>query len=99
MTFLPRCLLIVLVLCGQHYSQARADLVIINANVRTMTAGGRTARAIAVTGNKIMAVGTDRDILALAGPATEMIDAGGRITQRKMGETSFDELAAWAGKA
>ncbi len=79
MTFLPRCLLIVLVLCGQHYSQARADLVIINANVRTMTAGGRTARAIAVTGNKIMAVGTDRDILALAGPATEMIDAGGQL--------------------
>mgnify|MGYP003592274962 CR=1 FL=1 len=79
MTFLPRCLLIVLVLCGQHYSQARADLVIINANVRTMTADGRTARAVAVAGNKITAVGTDREILAMAGPATEVIDAGGRL--------------------
>ncbi len=69
----------VLVLFGQHYSQARADLVIVNANVRTMSAAVRTAQAVAIAGNKIMAVGTDREIMALAGPATETIDAGGRL--------------------
>jgi thiol-disulfide isomerase/thioredoxin len=29
-------------------------------------------------------------------PFTAMFDARGRIVQRKLGETSFDELAAWA---
>lgn len=79
MTFLVRCSLIVLVLFGQHYSQARADLVIINATVRTMSPKMRTARAVAIAGNKIIAVGTDREIMAMAGPATETIDAGGRL--------------------
>lgn len=29
-------------------------------------------------------------------PFTVMFDAGGRIVQRKLGETHFDELSAWA---
>ena len=32
-------------------------------------------------------------------PFTVMIDAGGKVLQRKLGETHFDELAGWAGKA
>lgn len=79
MTFLFRCLLIVLVLYGQHYAQVRADLVIVNATVRTMSPAGRTAQAVAIAGNKILAVGTDREIKALAGPATEIVDARGRL--------------------
>ncbi|MDB5819872.1 MAG: redoxin [Rhizobacter sp.] len=31
-------------------------------------------------------------------PFTVVIDATGRIVDRKLGETSFDELTAWAGK-
>ena len=32
-------------------------------------------------------------------PFSVMIDAAGRVMQRKMGETHFDELASWAAKA
>jgi thiol-disulfide isomerase/thioredoxin len=32
-------------------------------------------------------------------PFSVMIDGGGRVLQRKLGETHFDELAGWAAKA
>jgi thiol-disulfide isomerase/thioredoxin len=32
-------------------------------------------------------------------PFTVLIDAAGRVRQRKLGETSFDELAGWAAQA
>jgi thiol-disulfide isomerase/thioredoxin len=32
-------------------------------------------------------------------PFTVMLDAQGRVLQRRLGETSFDELVAWAAKA
>ena len=31
-------------------------------------------------------------------PFSVMIDAGGRVLQRKLGETDFDELAGWASR-
>ena len=60
---------------GQTFS---ADLVVVNANVHTGVPGQPKARAIAVSGNKIVAVGTDAQINALAGPKTRRIDAGGK---------------------
>ena len=55
-----------------------ADLIVFNANIHTGAAGQPTARAIAVAGNRIIAIGTDAQIKALAGPRTRQIDAGGR---------------------
>jgi predicted amidohydrolase YtcJ len=54
-------------------------LVIINADVRTMDAGKPKAEAVAVTGNKITAVGTNTEIRRLIGPETGTIDARGRL--------------------
>jgi hypothetical protein len=31
-------------------------------------------------------------------PFTAVYDGAGRIVQRKLGQTSFDELAAWAAR-
>ncbi len=56
-----------------------ADLVIVNANVQTMDPGKPKAQAIAVMGNKIVAVGADAEIRALAGANTKVIDAGGKL--------------------
>ena len=56
-----------------------ADLVIYNANVRTMDAKQPTAQSIAVLGNKIIAVGTDADIKPLIGKNTKVIDAKGKL--------------------
>jgi predicted amidohydrolase YtcJ len=56
----------------------QADLIVVNANIHTGTKGQAKAQAIAVSGNKIVAVGTDAQIRALAGSKTRVIDAGGK---------------------
>lgn len=56
-----------------------ADLVIVNANVRTIDEKKPRAEAVAVTGNKISAVGTNKEIRKFVGAATKTIDAGGRL--------------------
>ncbi|PKP75929.1 MAG: hydrolase [Alphaproteobacteria bacterium HGW-Alphaproteobacteria-6] len=54
-----------------------ADLVILNASVLTMDDATPRAEAVAVQGNRILAVGDTASIRALAGPATRAIDAKG----------------------
>ncbi len=61
------------------FSQAAtADLVVKNANVRTMDAKRTVARSIAVLNGKIVAIGSDADTKALVGAKTRVIDAGGK---------------------
>lgn len=57
---------------------APADLIVVNANVLTLDAKNTTARALAVTGGKLTAVGTAADVRKLAGPKTVTLDAGGK---------------------
>ncbi|MSU59518.1 MAG: amidohydrolase [Pedosphaera sp.] len=54
------------------------DLIIVNAAVRTMDAAHPKAEAVAISGNRIAAVGTSAEVRALAGPTTRVVDAGGR---------------------
>ena len=54
-----------------------ADLVVHNGKVLTVDAKFTTAQAVAVRGGKVVAVGTDADVLKLKGPKTTVIDAGG----------------------
>jgi hypothetical protein len=56
-----------------------ADLIIINADVRTMDKALPKAEEIAVLGNKIVAVGTTKEIRALATKKTRVIDAKGKL--------------------
>jgi predicted amidohydrolase YtcJ len=55
-----------------------ADVVLVNGKIVTVDERFTLARAVAITGNRITAVGADRDIQALAGPRTRRIDLGGR---------------------
>lgn len=55
-----------------------ADLVVTNANIRTMDAKRTVARAMAIVDNKVAAVGTDQQMRMYVGPNTKMIDAGGK---------------------
>jgi predicted amidohydrolase YtcJ len=55
------------------------DLVIHHAKVFTGDAAHRFAEAVAIQGNKIVAVGTNAEITAMAGDKTNRIDAGGRV--------------------
>ena len=52
--------------------------ILVNGTVLTMDAADGIAQAIALRGDRIAAVGTDREIRRLAGPHAEVIDLGGR---------------------
>jgi predicted amidohydrolase YtcJ len=56
-----------------------ADTILINGKVYTENAIQSWAQAVAILGEKIIAVGEDADIEKLRGPATKVIDAGGRL--------------------
>jgi predicted amidohydrolase YtcJ len=52
-----------------------ADTIIVNAMVHTMDSARPTAEAVAIFGNRIVAVGSTKDIKKLAGAGTRTIDA------------------------
>ena len=56
-----------------------ADTIIVNANVHTMDPARPTAEAIAILGNRIVAVGSTKEIKKLAGSGTRTIDAKKRV--------------------
>jgi len=56
-----------------------ADLVLRNGAVYTVDAASTWARAVAVRGGRIAAVGTDDEVDALVGAGTEVIDLGARM--------------------
>ena len=56
-----------------------ADLIVTNANVRTMDKSNPTAQAFAVVGGKIVAVGNTSKIKQLGGANTKTIDAAGKL--------------------
>jgi predicted amidohydrolase YtcJ len=57
---------------------AEADLVLENAVVHTVDAKRPRAQAVAVRGNRIVAVGSTADVQALVGPKTRVLDLRGR---------------------
>lgn len=83
MTPLRSAALAVLLLAGCATSRPPAGeaptFLLHNAVVFTANAAQPRAQALAVSGERIVAVGTDAEVLALAGPATEVIDLGGRL--------------------
>jgi predicted amidohydrolase YtcJ len=56
-----------------------ADTIVINAVVHTMDPAQPTAEAVAIYANRIVAVGSTKDIRKLAGPNTRTIDAKKRL--------------------
>jgi predicted amidohydrolase YtcJ len=58
-------------------SQGPVDLIVHNAAVYTAGTDAETAEAVAIRGNQILRVGSDREILRLQRPQTTMIDARG----------------------
>ncbi|HWX19379.1 MAG TPA: amidohydrolase, partial [Candidatus Binatia bacterium] len=51
------------------------DLLLVNAAVHTMDPARPTAEAVAIVGNRIAALGSTKQLRALAGPATRVVDA------------------------
>jgi predicted amidohydrolase YtcJ len=55
-----------------------ADLIVTNAKIWTVDAARPTAEAVAVLGDRIVAVGSESEIAAWRGPKTSVIDAHGK---------------------
>ena len=59
-------------------SQPSANIIVRNAKVWTVDKSNPTAQAVAVLGDRIVAVGTNGDVEAWHGARTRVIDAGGQ---------------------
>src|SRR5262245_21734963 len=55
-----------------------ADLVVVNAQVLTLDDKRTTAEAVAVSGGRFVAIGTNAEIKGRVGPTTRVFDAGGK---------------------
>lgn len=60
--------------CGPNHA---ADRILVNGNIITVDASDTIAEAVAIRDGKILAVGTNEEIAALAGSETERIDLNG----------------------
>ena len=66
--------------CGGARSlEPAADLIVVNARVWTVDAARPEAQAVAVRGDRIVAVGGTDEVHRLSGKATRVIDARGRF--------------------
>lgn len=59
-------------------SHSGADLILTGGQVLTLEPGAPTAQALAVAGDRILAVGSDEQVRDLAGPNTRALDLQGR---------------------
>jgi predicted amidohydrolase YtcJ len=76
---LAMCGVAPLMLIGQSESKPAADLIITNAKIWTVDKSMPTGQAVAVIGDRIVAVGSNADVSAWRGLNTRVIDAGGKL--------------------
>ncbi len=69
---------IVLVLAAAVCGQS-AELAIVNADIRTMDPANPTARSLAISGGRLIAVGSSAEVARTITPETKVIDAEGRL--------------------
>ena len=72
-------MLLLLSNCRQKPGLIYAELIITNANIWTGNEAQARAQAIAVSGDKIMVVGSNEEVMKLNSVGTETIDAQGRF--------------------
>src|SRR5688572_15297674 len=63
---------------AQTPPQTAADVILPNGKIITVDARFSIAQAVAIKGERILAVGTNQEIARLAGPSTRRIDLRGR---------------------
>ena len=72
--------LALIVACGRQPPAVQpATLVVMNGKVVTVEPGQADARAVAVAGDRIVAVGNDDEIKRYVGTGTQVIDAAGQL--------------------
>jgi len=80
-TVSKRALLLATLAAGMVASslaQAQADLILTNGKIATMAREGEFVQALAVKDGKVLATGSNAEVLKLKTSATQLVDAGGR---------------------
>lgn len=73
-------LTVLLVCCvPSAYAGTPPDVIFRNAKIVTLDPARPTAGAVAVTGGRFTAVGSEAEVLALAGPGVKIVDLGGKL--------------------
>lgn len=91
--FIPSLLAAALTLASMQ-AMAAADLVLFNGKVFTAEPGQPLAQAVAVENGKILKVGSDAQIKALADADTQRIDLGGKVLMPGMIDTHSHPVVA-----
>ena len=73
------CMLVLSAAARAEAQQPTADIILTGARIWTADSARPTAQAIAIAGERIMAVGTDAEVLRHRGPATRVIPSQGRF--------------------
>ena len=89
-----RVLLVSVVLCVSCFGQAVPDLVLVHGQLFDADAN---AHAVAIRGDRIIAVGTDDSILKMAGPTTVVYDLAGRTVLPGFNDAHFHWMPAPTG--
>src|SRR5260370_13991429 len=79
-------------LSAQALAAGPPTRILVNANIVTMDASDRMAQALAIEGDKIVAVGSDAGVRRLAGPDTSIIDLGGRTVIPGLNDTHIHAI-------
>ncbi len=90
------CFLIIGLVVGGCDSPNRgpADLVFRNGAVYTVDLNRSWAEAVAVSGDRIMAVGSDRDAEEWTGPETRVVDLQGKMLLPSFGDSHVHPISA-----
>ncbi len=62
-----------------HGTEPPADLVLLHGRIHTQDPSRSVVQALALRGNRIVAVGTDQAVSALIGPSTRSVDLSGKL--------------------
>jgi predicted amidohydrolase YtcJ len=96
---LKNALALASLLCGLSANAQTPDLILVHGKILTVDAKDSIAQAVAIREGKIVAVGSDQQILPLAGPKTQTIDLHGRTatpglidTHAHIADGGYDEL-------
>jgi len=75
----------------------QADLILYNAEIWTADEHNPSARAVAISGSRILRVGTDEEVKKLGGAHTTTIDLGGKMVVPGFidAHTHFENATGW----
>jgi predicted amidohydrolase YtcJ len=97
MTMIKR-LAILVGLVATAATAAPPETMLLHGRIITADAAGRVVQALAISGGKVSAVGSDADIAKLAGPNTKIIDLKGRTATPGLIDTHAHILSTGLGE-